>query len=299
MEKKIQPFKQKTVKEFAALLTSYPIIGLVNVQNLPSPQLQVMRQQLRNIVLMKMTKKTLLTLAFEQAKAKQQGIEQLLQHLQGLPALLFTKENPFKLYKLLQKSKSAAPAKPGQKAPKEVVIPPGPTPFAPGPIISELGKVGIKAGIEGGKVVIKQESIVAREGDVISAGLAAVLAKLGIEPMEIGLDLVAVYEKGMIYEKKILAVDDEQYRKNIIQAHTWAFNLAFEIAYPTKDTIQLFVQKAFRESKAVALEANIMADMVAKELVEKAERQMLSLKSQIPNVEAKGEEKKEGETPPA
>jgi len=65
-----------------------------------------------------------------------------------MPALLFTKENPFKLYNKLQKSKSSAPAKAGQTAPSEIVVPKGPTPFAPGPIIGELGALGIKTAVE-------------------------------------------------------------------------------------------------------------------------------------------------------
>ena len=47
------------------------------------------------------------------------------------------------------------------------MIPAGPTPFAPGPIIGELGMLKIKAGIEAGKVVIKEDAHVAKKGDVI------------------------------------------------------------------------------------------------------------------------------------
>ena len=97
--------------------------------------------------------------------------------------------------------------------------------------------------------------------------------------MEIGLNIVAVFENGTIYTKKILAVDEQEYIENIMKGHTWAFNLAFEAGYTTKDNIELFVTKAFSDSKALAREANILADAVVEELFEKAERQMLSLKN--------------------
>ena len=85
--------------------------------------------------------------------------------------------------------------------------------FSPGriptSIIGELGAIGIKAGIEGGKVAIKEDAVVVKDGEVINANVAAILTRLGIEPMEIGLDLVAAYEKGSIFDKKILGVDEQ------------------------------------------------------------------------------------------
>ncbi len=146
--------KKGTVKEFASLIRQYPIVAAVNMENLPAKQLQNMRAMLRakGVVLL-MTKRRLLNLAIAEAKKDKPGIEAILPHLKGMPALLFAKDNPFSLYKTLQKNKSSAPARAGQVAPKDIIVPAGATPFAPGPVIGELGQAGIKAGIEGGKVV--------------------------------------------------------------------------------------------------------------------------------------------------
>src|SRR3989338_2085586 len=114
-----------------------------------------------------------------------------------MPALLLKKENPFSLYKILKKSKSSASAKAGQIAPRDIIVPAGPTPFTPGPVISEFAALGIKAGVEGGKVAVKQDTTACKEGKPINAPLASMLARLGIEPMEIGLNLVAVFENGV------------------------------------------------------------------------------------------------------
>ncbi len=278
---KVAAYKKEVVQEFAKLLTQYPIIGIVNMEGMPAAQLQGMRKTLRGKVIIKMTKMTLLRRAIEEAKAKVPGIDQLEAHLVGMPAVLFSRENPFTLYKTLQKSKSPAPAKPGQKAPREIMVPAGPTPFAPGPVISELGKVGIKAGIEGGKVVVKVDSIVAKEGQVISPELASVMLKLSIMPMEVGLDLVAVFENGFVFQKKVLAIDEKEYLNNLKQGHRWAFNLAVFAGIMNKTTVEHMIQKAYRNSKAVALEAGIMADAVVPELLLKSERQMLGLKDKM------------------
>ena len=270
--------KQGTVQEFVSLMEEYPIVGVVNMNNLPTKQLQNMRAQLRSTVVLRMTKRRLLKKAIDQVKAKKPGIEQLVPYMEGMPAMIFTKYNPFALQKKLGKNKSKAPAKAGQVAPNDIEVKAGPTSFAPGPIIGELGAVGLKAGIDGGKVVIKADSIVARKGDIISDKLAALLTRLGVEPMEIGLDLTAVYEKGSIFTKKVLAIDETVYMNNLSQAGRWVFNLAVEIAYPTKGTTSFLVQKAFKDAKGLGVSRGIMTKELAGDILAKAHREMLSVK---------------------
>jgi len=273
----VAQYKKDVVKDFAKLIKDYPIIGALNMEGMPTPQLQQMRATLRNTCVLKMTKRRLMKLAIEIAKKDKPGIEELEKSLRGMPALIFTRENPFKLCKILDKSKSPAPAKAGQIAPKNIVIPAGPTTFAPGPIIGELGALRIKAGVEGGKVTVKEDCVVCKEGEKISAPLAGMLLRFGIQPMEIGLDLVAVYENGLIFKKDVLAIDEVAFMKKLSDAARWAMNLSVEAGYITKDNIEVMIIKSFRDSKAVALEANILADLVVGEILAKAERQMLSL----------------------
>lgn len=271
--------KVKAVDEFAKLLDSYNVIGLVNMENLPARQLQSMREQLRGTVLINMTKKRLLKLAFE--KSKKKDITKFSGMLKGMPAIIFTNENPFKLFKILKKNQSKAPIKAGQKAPHEIIVPAGPTSFAPGPIIGELGALKIKAGIDAGKVVIKDDAVVAKEGDVVSQKLAAILQRLGIEPMTIGLDVVAVYQEGEILTKEVLDVDESKYISMISQASNDSKALALEIGYLCKETTALLIEKAFRDAKCLALERGLFADMLAKDILSKAEAQASCLKQKV------------------
>ncbi|MCK4521968.1 MAG: 50S ribosomal protein L10, partial [Nanoarchaeota archaeon] len=208
----VADYKKRIVDTFVKLIKEYPIVGAVNMEGMPTPQLQKMREEIRkkNIVLL-MTKRRLLKIAIENAKSDKKGIEEIGKYLNGMPALIFSKENPFKLSKLLSSSKSKAPAKGGQTAPNDIVVKAGGTSFAPGPIIGELGALGIKSGVEGGKVAIKEDCVVCKEGGKISAKLAEILTRLGIEPMEVGLDLVAVYEDGLIFKKDVLAIDEKEF----------------------------------------------------------------------------------------
>jgi len=248
---RITQVKKKQVDEFAKLLVDYPIIGIINLESMPSKQLQASRGKLRKDVLIKMTKRRLLKLAIDKIKDKKPGIEKILDYAGGMPALLFTKENPFKIASSIKRSKSKSTMKPGQKAPFDIIISKGPTSFSPGPVISELANLKIKAGVEAGKIAIKEDALVLKEGDVCSMPLSSMLQRLGIEPMEIGLNLVAVFENGMIYAKDVLSIDEDKLKSDISQAYTWAFNLAIEAKITNKQTVEFTLMKAEREAKAL------------------------------------------------
>lgn len=274
----VAKYKKDTAEKIVELINSYPIIGAVNMENLPGQQLQTLRAKLRKDAVLLMTKRRIMKIAIEQAKSQKEGIGGLEQHLSGMPALLFTKESPFKLSRMLQKNKSPAPAKAGQTAPRDITVNKGPTSFAPGPIIGELASVGIKSGVEGGKIAIKEDSIIVRKGDKIKPKVAEILSRLGIMPMEVGLDLVAIYENGTIYSKDVLNIDDKEYLSRLSTASRWAFNLAINSSYTTKETISLLLSKAYIESKALGIHANILEPDIIGDILGKAERGMLSLK---------------------
>ena len=58
----VAEYKKEIVNELVNLMTEYPIIGVVNMENLPAPQLQKMRAQLRGNFYITMTKRRLMTL---------------------------------------------------------------------------------------------------------------------------------------------------------------------------------------------------------------------------------------------
>lgn len=268
--------KKRTVEEFVALIEQYPVVGAVDVENLPALQLNRMRDQLRSTVLVRMTKRRLLKIALDQAK--KDGIKELIPYLKGMPALIFTEESPFKLFKTLKKNKSKAPIKAGQTAPNDIVVPAGPTSFAPGPIIGELGAFRIKSGIENGKVAIKADAVVAKEGEVVNAKLAGILTRLGIEPMDIGLNLSAVWENGEILTKAVLDVDEDAVFKDFQSAAAQAFNLAFNSGFPTADTIGPMVQTAASDAFRLAVARDVMTEDTKGLILAKAEAQASAVK---------------------
>ena len=240
-----------------------------------------MRKLLKGKALIKMSKKALIQRALEKI-----GKKELVSHLQGEPALLLTKENPFAISKILIENKANAPARANSIMPKDILIPEGETSFSPGPIVGELQKAGIKAAIERGKVVIKEDSLIAKAGERVDAKKAEIINKLGIEPIELKLRFVAAWEKGMVFGEAALSISAAQVLEWLKQASAGSLNLTFKVGYPTKYNVKIFVQKAYTNTKSVALKANFVCEATAKELLAKAGAQAKALSEKIPTPES-------------
>ncbi len=245
--KKLPEWKRREVEEIKKLVSEHPIFSIVDLENLPTPQLQSIKAKLKNSMQLKMAKKRLIRIALNEA-----GMEKVAEGLSKMPALVFTNENPFKLGRLLTLNRSFASAKPGQTSPQDIFATPGPTNFAPGPIIGELGRLGIKTAVEDGKVVIKNKVLLVREGEVIRNEVADMLLKLGIKPREVGLNLVLAYEGGIIYGRDVLSIDDRWYMDNLVLAASNARALALGINYITEDILRLMIAKAHNEAMSLA-----------------------------------------------
>jgi large subunit ribosomal protein L10 len=272
----IPQWKKDEIEEIKRLMTSYSSVGIVGVHGIPSNQLQLMRKNLRGMADIKMCRNTLLFRALDESS---DGFRAIGKYVEDQTALLLANENPFKLYKLLEEGKTPAPIKAGATAPKDIIIEKGPTSFPPGQIVGELQGAGIPAGIEGGKVVIRETKTVAKKGEVVDGKLASILTRLEIYPVELGLDLRVVYEEGMLYESRLLAIDETKYLNDITLAVQRAFNLSINSAYPARATISTLLAKAASQSRNLAINAEIIIPEIIDVLLTKANSQMLSLAS--------------------
>ncbi|MDI6798470.1 MAG: 50S ribosomal protein L10 [Candidatus Aenigmarchaeota archaeon] len=240
--------KIREVEELKKLIEKYPVIGVIDMFKLPSKQLQEIKKKISGKTMIKMSKKSMIKLAIK--NAKKENISKLEELIPQQPALVFTTLEPFKFYKMISQLKSPSPAKEGDIAISDILVSAGPTSLLPGPVISELSKAGIPAGVEEGKVAVKKDVVVAKKGEKIKKELASVLRKLGIEPMEVSLNVVAIYENGSVYDKDVLNLVNV-YPEKIGEAFNRALNLSVNISYPTKENIKFLLVKAFNSAKAL------------------------------------------------
>jgi len=271
-------WKKDEVAELKKHAKEYTLIGLVDMYGIPAQQVQQIRRNLRGKAVIKVTRNTLIEHALGEIGGDAQG---LTRFISGHSAMIFSNDNPFKLYKQLEKTKTKMAAKAGETAPEDIVIEKGPTSFKPGPIVGELQQAGIPAAIEGGKVKIRETKTVVKKGAVISAKLAEVLVKLDIKPMDVGLALQAAFHEGQMFEPSVLAIDDAKILGQIELAGRQAFNLSVNAAIPTKETMAPILTKAVRDARGLAIEAAIYEKDVVDAIIGKAQRESQVLQTLV------------------
>jgi large subunit ribosomal protein L10 len=292
MSRQIVVQKAAQVEEIKKQLAEHKALAVANLQKVRAAQLQEMKKKLRDVAEVHVIKNTLMRRAVADSKEKP-GLDKLEPLLSGSNIFLFTDLNPFKLSLLLEKGRVKTTAKAGDIAAMDVIIPAGNTGLPPGPVISQLGSVGLPTRIEAGSVWINKDTMVAKKGDLIDVKLASVLSKLGIKPVEVGLILKAVYEDGLIITDEQLHIDVDGFKQSLIEATSNALNLSLNAAYPTPETMSLLLQAAQRKAFNLALNAGVPTKETIGNLLRKAHAEASNLQTKLP----KAEEKPSSETP--
>jgi large subunit ribosomal protein L10 len=247
-------WKIKEVQELIEQIGKSRVIGVVGVREIPASNMQQIRGSLRGKAEVRMVRNTIARRALE---ASTPEIRPLADFIEDQTALIFSDENPFKLNSLLEKGKQPMPIKAGARAPRDIVVEAGETSFSPGPMVGKLQAAGIPAAIKGGKVVINQKVTLAKEGEVVSAKTADILKTMEIFPRNVGLELRAAYEGGLIFRSKDLAIDVASQIAELSNASARAFNFAVEIGYATPETVGPMLQRAQGKARALVVDAGI------------------------------------------
>jgi large subunit ribosomal protein L10 len=286
MSRQIVVQKAAQVEEIKKLLDQYNALGVANLQKVRAAQLQEMKKKLKDVAIVRVLKNTLMKRAVAEYKNKP-DVGKLEPLLDGSNIFLFTNLSPFRLSLLLEKGRVKATAKAGDMAAMDVIVPAGNTGLPPGPVISQLGSVGLPTRIEGGSVWINRDTMVAKRGDVIDTRLAGVLSKMNIKPVEVGLILKAVYEEGLILTAEQLHIDVDGFKKSLIEATSNALSLSLNAGYPTSETVSLLLQIAHRKAFSLALNAGIPTKETIGDMLRKAYAEASSLNTKLPKVEEK------------
>ena len=272
----VADWKKEKVAELEELTNNNEIIGIVNLADIPAPQLQTMRKTLGDQAILKMSRKNFIKIALANSN---KNVEGLADYLEGQPAMVFTEMNPFKLFKILEDSKTEAPAKAGSIAPADIVVPAGDTSFPPGPILGELQQAGIPAKIDKGSIVVQEDATVVKEGEPVPKQVADILTKLEIYPMEVGMNLLAVCEGDTIYTADVLKIDEEETLQTIATAYQNAINLSVNAGIVNSESAPILIQKAATEAMNLAINANILTSETTDKILSKAYAQMLAVAS--------------------
>ena len=273
-------WKKDKVSELTEIFSSDGVVAVVDVSGVPASNMIDMRNTLREQMSITMAKKSLMRIAWSNAGRQDAELETLLEGAHQPCVVHSDSMNAFEIFGELEKTRQGRAAKEGESFPEDVTIPAGPTEFGPGPIVGEFNAVGIPAKIDKGKVAIQRDTTFS-EGDEISADLGIMLAKLGINPIEIGIILTGAIEEGHIFQSSDLDLDTDGLRNDIVIATSGAFNLACEVRWFSSVTTPTLISKAASESLSVALKAAIVNATTASAILSKARSSALSLAGQL------------------
>ena len=259
--------KERFIQRILSLTKNYKTIAISKLYKVRAAQLMELRRKFRKEMEVIVVKNKVASIAFKQANLSK--VEDSIKEIKDQSALIFTNMDPFKLYMLLEKNKVNLPARPGDIATEDIVIPAGNTGLAPGPVLSEFKEAKIPTRIDSGSIWVSRDTVVANKGDPISPKLASLLSKLGIKPVRAGLSVSIAWYDGLIFYEKDMKLDIDEYKRLIQDAYINAKTLAIEASYPIKEILPFIIMKYETEARYIAiasgyLSKDIIADILAK-----------------------------------
>ena len=254
--------KRLMYEELQRVPTEYTVIALSKMTKVRAAQLMMIRKKFRNDIKIKIIKNKVATRAFENVKGVA-GLENLSNQLEGQCALIFTNINPFKLNLIFAQNKVFLPAKGGDIATKEIVVPSGNTGITPGPVLSEFKTANVPTKIDQGTIWVSKDTLVVRPGDIISTPLASLLSKLNVKPIEAGISVNFAIAEGLIFKEQDLRINLEEYKEDLVRSFEQALALATEAGYMTAETVKPLLVKAQQQARSLAAEAGYLTPETA------------------------------------
>lgn len=248
------PKKTEMLQKIKKYSEGSQVIAASRIRKVRARQMMALRKDFRGELNILVAKNKLVTMALKDSRT---NIDQFLTSVTDQNALIFTSMNPFKLQLMLDKNKVDLPARAGDIATNDVILPAGNTGMPPGPVLSEFKELKVPTKIDAGNIVVTQDTTVVKTGEKISPKLSGLLAKLNLKPIKAGLSLNAAYMDGLVFHRTDLSLNLDEYQRNIQAAFNSAMALAVNSAFLTKETTPLILAQAARHARALAVEAAI------------------------------------------
>jgi large subunit ribosomal protein L10 len=278
---KVSENKKKEVENLKHLIKNSKAVAIAGIRGIPSPQLQDIRRKLRGKATIKVSKNSMILKAIEAIQKDHPGIDSLKERIEDQSVVIASSSSSYELFRMLKESRTWMLPRVGQIIPQDIVVEAGPTEFSPGPIISELQRAGIPAAIEKGKVVIKQKKKIVEAGNPVSADVVQALKRMEINPIEVGVQLRAAWEEGILFEPAYLEIDIEKTKGELLKAFRLAFSLALSQKWINRYTIPIFISQAYQNAKCLGAEAKIINPETLPLLMMKAYQGAIGLKNEV------------------
>lgn len=246
--------KQDYEVKLNGFLNTYSKVIFCKMDNVRSQQVHDVRKDLRGKAAFLMGKKTLQAKIIDNrasradASANDKAFHQKCEDLKlltGNTGLLFTNADIQDVTTILDRYRVQAPARVGAIAPCDVVIPAGNTGMEP-TATSFFQALNIPTKINKGTVEIISDKKVLSEGDKVDNSTAALLQKLKISPFYYQVEVVSVWDRGVVFTKKDLSVTESMIEKYLIEGISNLSALSLGAGIPTASSVPIMVTDAFK-----------------------------------------------------
>jgi len=234
------------------LLDDYPKILVVGCDNVGSAQMAKIRHSLRGKAVLLMGKNTMIRKAIRGHIENNKDLEQLLPYIKQNIGFVFAKEDIADVKKKISELKVAAPAKAGNFAPVDVIVPAGPTGMEP-TMTSFLQALNIPSKITRGQVEIISDVHLIKVGAKVGASEANLLAKLDIKPFSYGLVITTVYDNGSLYDASVLDLTDDQILGKFQSGVRNVASVSLALHYPTVASVPHSVINGYKRVLSIGL----------------------------------------------
>jgi len=250
--------KQEYFGRMKQLLETYDTILVVGIDHVSSGQLAKIRKELRaHEATVLMGKNTLMRKVVAAFVEEHEGhaIAELSPYLIGNCGLIFVKKNLDKVRAIVKANVKAAPAKVGQVAERDVVVPPGPTGCDPGQT-QWFQALNVPTKIVKGQIEIVSELKLITKGDKVGASEAGLLQKLNILPFTYGVQFLQVFMNGSVFDCAVLDISEDVLRTKFIGGIRFLAAFSLGVGIPTAASLPHSLGRTVRMMLAVSAETS-------------------------------------------
>jgi len=234
------------------LLSKYPSIFLVNVDNVGSNQMHQIRVALRGKGVVLMGKNTMVRRALRMILSESPQFERLLPHIKGNIGFVFTADDLKDIREIILFNKVAAPARAGAFAPKDVTVPGGNTGMEPGKT-SFFQALGIPTKIARGTIEIVSDVKVVTAGTRVGSSEATLLNMLNISPFTYGMTVVQIFDQGNAFGPDVLDIEESDLIDKFLSGIKSIAAISLALNYPTIASVAHSLVNSYKNLLAIAL----------------------------------------------
>ncbi len=258
--------KEKMATELNKKIKQYKTLGVIEIAGYPSESFERIKKVFRKKAEFVYANKVVIFNALNQAGYK---LAEKVKEVK-MPVLMLSNEDPFDIAREAMENRTFTKLKAGEISENEIILPSGPTPFPPGPMLSQFSSIGVKTKNEGGKISIIADTTVVKKGEKVNEKIASILSSMDIRPKELVLSIAYAYDGKTIFNKELMYTKKETYINDISRIFNAALKISVDNSIINKYSIKPIIKKIYIGVRFLSVNRNIVSSSNARDILAKA-----------------------------